>query len=227
MTIGTGIFLASIVLAVTALFATTRDRWNWAKGLKRISIGSAILVGVLVAAYFAWDQFADRPKPLEEFGGIKLGASQSDVKFLKGLPDVTCTDSATPGWSMWAYKLGTDSTSSAHTYLVVRFMEPIGAWAISTFAFGQSLTDAPSLDQVNQYSSLQSINQRFGPPTSIEPSEDQLSREYLYRRFNLRVTFAQGRVTEYGIEHPKKPNKWKFAPGSKRICIDREGKSVS
>lgn len=230
MTVGTGIFLASIVLAVTALFMITRDRWNWAKGLKRISIGSALLIGVLVAAYFAWDrvqQFADRPKPLQEFVGIKLGASQSDVKFLKGLPDVTCTDSVTPGWSLWGYKLATDSTSSAHTYLMVRFMEPIGAWAISAFAFGQSLTGAPSLDHVDEYSSLESINQRFGPPSNIRPSEDQLSRDYLYRRFNLHVTFAQGRVTEYGINHPKKPDYVKLPPGSKNICVDREGKPVS
>lgn len=42
---GTGIFFASVALAVVVLFAITRDRWNCAKGLKRKSIGSALLVG--------------------------------------------------------------------------------------------------------------------------------------------------------------------------------------
>src|SRR2546429_3184585 len=55
MTVGTGIFLASLVLGIILLFSITKDRWNWAKGFKRLGLVSLGLVAVTVAAFYGWN----------------------------------------------------------------------------------------------------------------------------------------------------------------------------
>jgi hypothetical protein len=230
MTLGTGVFLSSILVSLVFLYSSTKDRWNWRKGVKRIGIGLTVLTCLGVATYFSWDplqSIADRPKPFRELGGITLGASQADVKFLKGLPDVSCTDSVEKDWSLWAYKL-TSEADTVPSWLVVTFMETHGAWTIYIRSDDASFRNAPELEHVNKYESLESIDKRFGPSSSVIPSEDGLSRTYAYRRYNLRVDFAKGQVTRYGIYyHPNKPDVVPLAPGSKRACIDKQGKDAN
>ena len=224
---GTGVFMAALLLSSVALFGITRDRWNWAKVAKRIGIGAASLATALAVAYFSWGaigHFVHRPKPLQEFDGIKLGASESDVKFLRGTPDITCADPSDSKWRAWAYKLGSKDDIRVGPYFVVSFMDPDGAWSIRVTSIGGTTAILPNLDQVNEFSSLESIESRFGPPSTVNPSDDQLSRDYMFRAYNLRVTFAQGSITDYGIYHSKQPEISRPARDSKRFCIDRLGK---
>lgn len=58
MTIGTAIFLASLLFGTILLFAITKDRWNWVKITKRL--GLALLAGVvIVGGYLGWVAIRD------------------------------------------------------------------------------------------------------------------------------------------------------------------------
>jgi hypothetical protein len=59
MTLGTGIFLASLVLGSILLFGLTKDRWNWAKILRRFAFGSLGLTAVGIVTILAWKAVQD------------------------------------------------------------------------------------------------------------------------------------------------------------------------
>lgn len=82
MSLGTSIFLSSVVLAIAAIFIATKDRWNWKK-LTLWSVGAGCLIALVAYAYTSIQQ---RPKKETSFGDIPLGATKADVKFLKGEP---------------------------------------------------------------------------------------------------------------------------------------------
>jgi hypothetical protein len=111
------------------------------------------------------------------------------------------------------------------SFLVVTFNGTYGAWSIYIGSPDAMFNKAPELDHVNKYATLESIDKRFGPASTIKPSDDGLSRDYAYRRYNLRVEFAQGQMTNYGIfYHPGQPDLSPFAPGSKRVCVNKDDK---
>jgi hypothetical protein len=91
MEIGTAIFLSSIIVAVVLLYGFTKDRWSWRRIIFRSLAGMLLLAVVGAAAIFAaqyWDQFFF-PVTLDrqtEYGGLRLGMSRDEVRYIKGLP---------------------------------------------------------------------------------------------------------------------------------------------
>src|SRR5437762_2426291 len=89
MSVGTGIFLAAVILSAVYLYGITRDRWRWGKIIRRGVVGvgcAAVLVGVGVAAVTGYGWIAARPKPQTEYAEIRLGMSMADVKYARGYP---------------------------------------------------------------------------------------------------------------------------------------------
>lgn len=86
MTVGDGLFAASIVLALVALFIATKDRWMWkviALWLVALLIAFGLLGGLAV---WGWKTYEDRPTVQTTYEGVALGISIQDVRFLKGSP---------------------------------------------------------------------------------------------------------------------------------------------
>jgi hypothetical protein len=222
MSLGTGIFSTAVLLSIVILFVVTKDRWSWKRITIWISSIAALLVviGIVIGKYS--DVLLDRPQPFTELGGIKLGASQADVKFMKGLPDAQCTDSEEKDWTLWAYKLTTESEGTP-SWLVVTFKEGIGVWTVWIRSDNQTFTNAPMLDHINKWSSIEDIEKRFGPASTVHPSEDQLSRTYAYRKYNLKVDFEKGKLQDYRIYHPKQPDISDWSKTSKRTCTNKDG----
>jgi putative copper export protein len=50
MSIGTGIFLGALSIAIVLLYAVTKDRWDWRKIARRFGFGSIALVVLLLFA---------------------------------------------------------------------------------------------------------------------------------------------------------------------------------
>jgi len=85
MSLGTAIFLASLLLSLIYLYKITRDRWNWRKGANRLlkMIGFVILAGLVLWAGL-W--IRNRPSVRNEYAGLRLGMTMAEVKYTKGLP---------------------------------------------------------------------------------------------------------------------------------------------
>lgn len=86
MEIGTGFFLAAIILGTVWLYVATRDRWNWKKLLLWPLAAVLVLSAIGGAGIYVKDWFEDRPRQELALWGIRLGASPADVKFAKGIP---------------------------------------------------------------------------------------------------------------------------------------------
>lgn len=192
MTLGTGIFLSALFLGTIFLFHTTKDRWSWAKGGKRLGL---LVLGlcVLGSGYWAYDANKDKflpKKPYEEFWGVKLGASMEDVIFLKGEPtnqydasedrDAVFIYSATPGkWMIFFNKQG-------EAMLIVQYAQGYEYSKLYGIGFGAS---------------VQKVLDTLGEPDEIVVRDDGKMRHYLYKSLNTRYGLEQGKVVGLAIMH--------------------------
>src|SRR5262245_9223473 len=77
MSLGTAIFLSTVILSLVILYGLTRDRWRWG----RILIGLIVTVLLVVAGMvglFWYQMQPDRPSKLTALWGIGLGEKESD-----------------------------------------------------------------------------------------------------------------------------------------------------
>jgi hypothetical protein len=90
MSLGTGIFLASIFLGLVYLFINTKDRWNWKKIILFTIGGIVALLAALWVGSKIYDFFdkpssqavgSDKPFLVQGFQGIILGEKLSEVEF--------------------------------------------------------------------------------------------------------------------------------------------------
>src|SRR3954466_14558964 len=90
MTLGTGIFLSTILLllALAAWQVSIHAKW---KIVGKVAAGSVALCIVLGICIYAWTYIAGlaaRPSVVGPLGGAQLGTSPTDVKLALGKPDV-------------------------------------------------------------------------------------------------------------------------------------------
>jgi hypothetical protein len=97
MSVGTGIFLAGALLAVVALYIATKDRWNWMKTIILWPLGVTL---TMVTGFYLHSLIPEKPKVEKTFWEIPLGASQTDVLFIRGKPSTKESD-------RWVYSSNT------------------------------------------------------------------------------------------------------------------------
>lgn len=91
MSIGTGLFLSTVILSVVLLYGFTKDRWRWKVGIKRTSIGvfATILIGVIAwGGLYIWNHLPTTLTPQTEYVGLHLGMSPDEVMYVKGYPPI-------------------------------------------------------------------------------------------------------------------------------------------
>ena len=189
MGLGTSVFLSSIVLGVIALFIATKDRWNWKK---LVLWPTVVLVGLgaLVATGWWTYSYIESPRQLTELWGIRLGASSSDVMFLKGAP-TNNVDQET-----WQYETGTETSRRGY---VVRFK---GEKVRFVAYYGERLW-GPSIPGVSTFASATDIQQRLGEPSHVSSSEDRLSRWLSFDRWNVALLMAKGEIKGLAVYAPE------------------------
>lgn len=184
MELGTGIFLSSLFLGTIPLFIFTKDRWNW----KKIVFFPIVLVAVCLVGYFLYEKYESWPRKLDVMWGIPLGASMSDVKFMKGNPSIVED-------SYWVYFLDKNDHTNAY---IVDFKDN----RVRAIAFWGNGLSMPSLNGVNYYKALSDVDSILGPPSHVSRSKDDLSRLYSYETLSMYLRAEKGTITEIGIYDP-------------------------
>jgi hypothetical protein len=90
MSLGLGIFLASMFIGTVYLYVQTRDQWDWRKIWTRLlkSVGALVVIIVtLIISYFGYEKWENQPKLITSLEGISLGDPFSDVIFKHGAFD--------------------------------------------------------------------------------------------------------------------------------------------
>lgn len=178
------VLVLAVFTGMVALYLGTRDRWNWAK----LMSGAILVVTLLVGSVGGWIYWSSLPptSPVSELWDISLGASKSDVRFLKGEP----AEIVEPG--TWVY-----APNRASTYHLV-FGETDEIIRVLVVA-APGFRNGASLLGVRTGLGIQRLVDRLGEPSRVIPSSDDLSRAYLYRHLNVVFILEQGAVASYGI----------------------------
>ena len=180
----TRVLLAAVFLGIVALYLDTRDRWNWAKLTRFMILALALLVGG-IGGWIYWSSLPPT-SPVSELWDISLGASKSDVRFLKGEP------SEIMELGTWAY-----TTSRSSTYYLVfgDADEVIRILVVSATGYGSGA----SLFGVRTGFGAKRLVDRLGEPSRVVPLSNDLRRAYLYSHLNTVFVLERGAVASYGI----------------------------
>jgi hypothetical protein len=192
MELGTGIFLAAVVLGLVLLFGQTKDKWNWKK-IILIPVCLYVLgVGGIILYDKASDEYKNRVVKQTEFLGIALGDSISDVKFKKGEP-------AKLDWTASRKDLMAYSDESGDPDFILRFQDSNVRiiynfnkcrWCDRIFGLGFG-------------SSYKEIEEKLGEPSSVSISNNELSRRIFYEKWNVFFTLQKSKVVNYGVYNSK------------------------
>ena len=189
MTVGAGIFLAAVVISLTALFIATKDRWNWKKILLW-PLGICVAGGLAMWGYIEYNNRAYEARTLEKkgptvqssFWDIPLGATQDDVVFKKGKP--TEKNSET-----WTYSADEDK------YLIL-FKESRVRLIIQ---YADSAYPYTEIDGVRVASSTATVTSTFGEPEYVSSSDEGAERTYCYPAYQVVFRLRKDMVSYLGI----------------------------
>jgi hypothetical protein len=102
MSIGSGIFLAALVIAVVLLYGITKDRWGWRKIVRRTAVALLALIalgGLTFSASYLWDRL---PASIQtDYAGLRLGMDQNEVRYIKGHPPTVFGEEEMEGDQKW------------------------------------------------------------------------------------------------------------------------------
>jgi len=184
MGVRTAVLLAGVLIGVVALYLETRDQWDWAKLMRRLLLGLTLLVGGVGGGIY-WSSLPPT-SPVSEFWGISLGASKSDVLFLKGEP----SEIVAPG--TWVYA----PYRSRHYHLV--FGDTDEVVRIQVVA-GPGFGGGDSLFGIRTGFGTQRLVHQLGEPSRVLRLSNDLRRAYLYNHLNAVFVLEQSAVVSYGI----------------------------
>jgi hypothetical protein len=166
MSVGTAIFLSSIVIGVVLLYGFTKDRWHWACHVRRVLVFSVLLISVLggvAALLIYWNSQPQPPSAVTSLWGVTLGEAERDVVFRKGQPKRTCYHSADRK-SLWYYVAGYSNNDGSWSQVVID--KNLGVTAIM-FMGDLSKSDQELGKSVYAGESSDSVISRWGKPIGL------------------------------------------------------------
>lgn len=184
MTLGTGIFLSTLLIILVTLYGLTRERWNWKKIISRTFI-ALVSIGVFVAgSIWGFSTYQNRAVVHTEFSDIKLSHTQSDLRFIKGSPH-------TEDENIWLYR---DKFDNEHE-LVVIFIEN----NIRAIIYVGDCSYCNEISGLGIGDSYKKVINKYGGPSAISTSEDELERLLSFEKYNVFFQFRENRVNAFGI----------------------------
>ena len=185
MTLGTGIFLSTLVISLVILYRMTKEQWNWKKLITR-TFFALVIIGALVAGGICvFNIYQNRAVVQTEFSGIKLSHTQSDLKFIKGAPDEGKEN-------LWAAYCG---TLDKEIELIVTFREN----NIKAIIYVGDCSYCNEISGLGIGDSYEKVIDKFGSPTSVSISKDQLERILSFEKYNVFFQFRENLVNAFGI----------------------------
>jgi hypothetical protein len=188
MTIGTGIFLSTLLLVLTFIVNRTRSRWNVKKSFIVIMAISALLFSVFITIYL----IQERPQVQNELWGVKLGDTIEEVSYLKGKANTVLGKDGHYD-SSFVY----DSEKPKY---VVSFVDNK---VVSVQALFGKKHDYTKIQGVWSFGDEKSVEDKFGKPDESKLVADGSIRKYKYNKYHLVFLFKKTKIYSWGIYLPK------------------------
>lgn len=175
---------------MVAIYIATKDRWRW----KKIILWPFVTLVLIAGGLWTYNTIEERPKSQTSFWEIPLGATKGDVKFLKGAPNVVPKEKDQDTWEY----LTEDKTLKQWDHVYRIGFQDGKVWLIEYFG-SPSRTYGPGIQGVDIGDSLEKITQKFGPPSHVSASKDELSRVFSFNKYQVAFELKENRVIGYGV----------------------------
>jgi hypothetical protein len=194
VSLGVSIFLSTVLLGFIILFTSTKDRWKWKKIILRLIIGLLTLSSILGISFYLYSYIENKPKKQTIFWGISLSSTKEDIKFAKGSPEENKND------NRWIYKIKDSTYSDDYSLYIIQFNDDnkiryIGFW-------GNDWLSSPYLQGLRLKSKYDEVINKFGPPSYVSRSDDDLKITLSFDKYNVFFAFEQNEVGFSGIYNP-------------------------
>lgn len=217
MAVGTGIFLAALLIAPVFLYATTKDRWRWRTFVKRgvLAVLASIVVGGLVTGgVYVWNNL---PIGLQkQYAGIDIGISPEELLYRRGNPTsvlgeaindkgmegfraIIATDSIEKGKSIRDYDEWTYTEGNTNLYITFN-KERTVVVSIKCYASAPS-GRCPTIENINDGDTEASVIRRFGPPDNSKLSG--VTKALYYSKIGVSFNLEKQHVYMLGISDPR------------------------
>lgn len=185
MGLGAGILLAAMVIGLVLLYGQTRDRWRW----KKVFLTTLVVTVIIACVALAYSEYENRITTQSAFLSITLGSKVSDVRFIKGNPDMASMDGG-----VWIFN---DLNKKAELLVlfrdkVVKAVLYIGECFYCNQMFGLGIG-----------TSYEKVKEKLGEPTSVSISPDQLKRLASFEKWNVVFTLQENKIINFGVYDPK------------------------
>lgn len=195
MSIGTGIFLAAILLSITIIFTVTRHNWNWKKITAYLIAAPIALAAALLASTFAYQYISSLPTKMNRFQDVSLGASKDDVLFIKGEPAKREND------SRWTYKNNDLYSENVQSETVIKFKDGHVQYILHVPYLEPKINDR--IFGISKGTKIDEITEKLGTHSEMNANSDGTARLYTYEKYNLFFGLSKGSVDIYGIYDSK------------------------
>ncbi len=194
MTLGTGIFLSVIIIALLTLYLKTCNRWNWKKLVKRFVIVVIVLIagitGVIIYDDLKHD-FANRPKILSSYENASFGMTREEIIYGFGEPQIADTQ-LTKNNQPEVYIYTTNKGQFNESNIGITFddndkVDSIGCY--SSYEYG-----CDSIFGVQIGDNEESVFKKLGPPTSSE-IVDKTQKRVIYEKYRIKLIFTKKILT--------------------------------
>jgi hypothetical protein len=217
MSLGTGIFLSTLVFALLYLYKITRDRWNWRRAAQRTLVALSVIIAVAAlgaVGVFVFEKIGNVPHQQTGYDDLRLGMTMAEVKYVKGFPPNVVDKNDKDTWGGWRVIKATKDDlkekrvddfalwlydRNDQTRLDVDFDLKKGT-VNSIGCFSNGVMDCPPLVGIQDGTTEEIVLQKLGKP-SHERIEGVSKRMYFE---DLRVWFdlTQNKVYMMGVQYP-------------------------
>lgn len=185
MGLGAGILLSAMVIGLVLLYGQTRDRWHW----KKVFLTALVVTVTVACVAWAYSEYENRIMAQSEFLSISLGSKVSDVRFIKGNPDMASMDGG-----VWIFN---DSKKKAE--LLVLFRDT----AVKAVLYIGDCFYCNQMFGLGIGTRYEKVKEKVGEPTSVSISPDQLKRLASFEKWNVVFILKENKVINFGIYDSK------------------------
>jgi hypothetical protein len=239
MSIGTGVFLGLLCIALVLLVKETKDRWRWSTIAKwcGIAIGTPIALGFIWFMYGSYRSYLKlRPAPVIAYAGISLGDTMDDVLYSRGVPTaVLVEDKKLEGTPLAGAMLDVSSSQLPSGKKVSDYQH----WSYHSLESGDVMVDfstdsqrvvrilcyvggivsapqtCPALLGIAPGASEDDVLKGLGPPSRSEISKGITTSKILYySKWNVAYILEQRRITAFQIQADRQPTSTNSAANS-------------
>jgi hypothetical protein len=219
MSIGTAIFLSSIVLGLIALYATTKDRWRWGLFAKRVALGLVSVFAITAFAwlgFYLWERFPMTAARQTEYSRIKIGTSPSEVNYIKGPPTIVYGEmSKDADWKGWQQIIEVKNIEKGKSVMdfsdwgwnegksrIDITFDPDRTKVIAIQCYSaDKASRCPPIAGIADGSKEEEVLTRFGPPD--EAKITGTTKRMSYQKLGAYFSLEQQTVYMLGINDPK------------------------